>query len=124
MFNNFKAMGAVASLLKDRERLEATANRVRSRLEETRVEGESGGGAVRAVVSGTARVHAVHVEPAVGAGFGSEESRGMAERLIADAVNDGLEKARAAAQAIVEEEAQELGLEDLLPDLRKLLPAP
>jgi DNA-binding protein YbaB len=122
MFDQFKAMGALAGLLKDKDKVKATADRVREKLEATRVEGSAGGGAVRATVNGTARVLFVHVEPALGAGFGDEQSRGMAEALIAEAVNDGLRRAREAAQAIVEEEAHEMGLADMIPGLRNFLP--
>ena len=122
MFDQFKTMGALAGLMKDRDRLQAAADRVKERLESTEVTGEAGGGAARAVVTAAARVVSVHVEPALAVGFGDETSRVMAEGLIAEAVNDGLAKAREAAQRIVEAEAEELGLGEMLPTLRGLLP--
>jgi DNA-binding protein YbaB len=122
MLDQFKAMGALAGLMKDKDRLREISERVRTRLEETRVEGRAGGGAVRVEVSGVGEVLGVHVEPAIGAGFADAESRDAAQLLIAEAVNDGLTKAKQAAQSIVESEAEELGLGDMLPKLRGLLP--
>lgn len=122
MLDQFKMMGALAGLLKDKEKVQETAERVREKLDATRVEGSAGGGAVRATVTGSARVESVRVDPALGAGFADDESRALAESLIAEAVNDGLRKAREAAQAIVEEEAQEMGLADMIPGLRNILP--
>ena len=122
MLDQFKVMGALAGLLKDKDKVKASADRVRAKLESTRVEGSAGGGAVRVTVTGTARVEAVRVDPALGAGVADEESRSLAEALIAEATNDGLTRAREAAQAIVEEEAQEMGIADMLPSLRSFLP--
>lgn len=122
MFDQFKAMGAIAGLMKDKERLREAADRVKARLEAAEVTGESGGGAVRAVVNGTTTVLSVHVEPALAVGFGDGANRAMAESLIAEAVNDGLTRARVAAQKIIEEEAEAMGLADLLPGLRGFLP--
>jgi len=123
MFDQFKAMGALAALMKDKDRLKETGERVRTKLENARVEGSAGGGAVRVEVSGAAKVLHVHIEPAMAVGFADDESRGAAEALIAEAVNDGLAKAREAAQSIVEAEAEELGLGDFLPQIRGMLPA-
>lgn len=122
MLDQFKAMGAIAGLLKDKDKVKAASDRVRAKLEATRVEGSAGGGAVRATVTGTAKVLRVSIDPAIGAGFASEESREFAEALVAEAVNDGLLKAREAAQTIVEAEAQEMGLSDMIPGLKNFLP--
>lgn len=122
MFDQFKAMGAVAGLMKDKDRLREVSERVRTRLEAVRAEGRAGGGAVRVEVSGVGVVLSVHIEPAMAVGFADDESRGAAELLIAEAVNDGIAKAKEAAQSIIEDEAEELGLGDMLPKLRGLLP--
>lgn len=123
MFDQFKQMGQLAALLKDRDKLEAAARRVKDELERTRVEGSAGGGAARAVATGTLAVESVRIEPALAAGLAADEAhREQAERLIAEAVNDALAKARERAQELVTEEARELGLEQYVPQLRKLLP--
>lgn len=122
MFDQFKAMGAIAGFMKDKDRLADAADRVKERLERTEVTGQAGGGAVRAVVTATARVVSVHVEPALAVGFGDDIGRAMAEELIAEAINDGMARAREAARVIIEDEAREMGLGDLLPNLNGLLP--
>ena len=119
---DFKTMGAIAGLLKNRDKLEAIAQRIKGELAATEVTGEAAGGAVRAVVGGDLKVRAITLEPAVTQGLGADEqSRAMAQALIAEAVNDGLTKAQHAARDIVQREAAELGLPQL-PQLAGLLP--
>lgn len=121
MFDNLKAMGAVAGLLKNQDKLKAAMERVKRTLADTRLTGESGGGAVRAIVTGDLRVLSIEVGPALAAGLAADSSRRMAETLITDAVNDGLRKAQAEAGRLVSAEAKELGLPDLPGGLSGLL---
>lgn len=115
---DFKTMGAIASLLKDKDKLVAAGERVKAKLEALRVEGSSGGGAVRVVVTGTQTVVGVSVDPSVGSGFGGgADAQEMAEKLVADATNDGLKRAREEAQRIIEAEMKELGLDQAMPGL-------
>lgn len=115
MFDQFKALGQVAGLLKDRERLKAAGERVRQRLDEHRCEGEAGGGAVRAVVTASMRVVSLEVQPVVfsGAASGGPADHEAAQAMIAEALNAALEKAQAEAKDILTEEARTLGLPDL-----------
>ena len=111
---DFKTMGALAGLLKNRDKLEAVARRIRDELAATEVIGEAGGGAARVTVGGDLKVRAVALEPAVAQGLGADEqSRTMAQQLIAEATNDGLVRAQQAAREIVQREMAELGLPDL-----------
>ena len=111
---DFKAMGAIATLLKDKDKLAAAAASVKDKLEAFTVEGEGGGGAVRARVAGTQAVLEVRIDPSVGAAFGAgADAQEMAQKLVAEAVNDGLAKARLEAQRIIEAELKELGLDGL-----------
>jgi nucleoid-associated protein EbfC len=121
MFDNLKAMGAVAGLLQNQDKLKGAMERVKRSLAEMRLSGESGGGAVRSVVSGDLRVVSVEIGPAVATGLSSDSSRRMAEVLIAEAVNDGLRKAQAAARDAISAEAKALGLPDLPAGLGGLL---
>ena len=99
MFDSLKSMGAVASLLKDKEQLVEAGRRVQEKLEALRVTGESGSGAVRATVTGKMRVVSIEMGPAVTSGLGADEaSRAMAQNLIAAAVNDAMEHAQRAAR--------------------------
>jgi DNA-binding protein YbaB len=128
VLDSFKLMGALAGLMRNKDKLEASALRVKEAMETTTAEGESGGGAVRTVVSAQMKVESVTLDPALAAGLAmGGASQEMAEALIAEAVNDGIAKAKKAAQTIVEAELQELGLGDLeelksLPGVGGLLP--
>lgn len=119
---DFKTMGAIAGLLKNRDRIDAAAKRIKEQLLATEVTGEAAGGAVRAVVGGDLKVRSINLEPAVTQGLGADDaSRQMAQSLIVEAVNDGMTKAQQAARDIVQREAADLGLPEL-PQLSGLLP--
>jgi DNA-binding protein YbaB len=123
MFENLKAMGAIAGLLKDQQRLRESAERVRGRLARARVEGEAGGGAVRAVVDGQLKVVGVTLSPALVSDLGEAGSRARAEALIAEAINAATERARVLIAEEVSREADELGLpREMLQGLRGLMP--
>lgn len=116
MFEQMKTMGALAGLLKNKEKMRALSQEAKERIERVRCEGEAGGGAVRVVASGRMQVESVHLDPALIAGLRHEEGEGgkrMAESLIGDATNDALRK----AQQRVQQELRELAQEHDLPDL-------
>lgn len=112
MFDSLKAAGAIAGLMKNKEGLKAAGDRIKTRLGEIRAGGGSGGGAVRATVSGDMRVIAITLDPPVCAGLGSgdEKSRAMVQGLIAEAVNNAMDIAKAMAQREIAKEAEALGL--------------
>ena len=121
MLNQMKAMGALAGLLRDKERIKEITDRVQDTLETVRVVGESGSGAVRVTVSGKLRIESVEMDPAMAAGLAAgDDSRVMGQKLIEDAVNDALEKARVVIQSEMSKVAEELGLPDV-PGLGSLL---
>ncbi|GAB4384351.1 MAG: hypothetical protein Kow0022_06680 [Phycisphaerales bacterium] len=124
MFDQFKMMGAVAGLLKNREQIKAAGERVQRRLEAMRIEGESEGGLARAVVSGKMEVLSIDIAPALASGLGSgdEQNRAMAAGLIAGAVNQALRKAQAAVAEAIDEEGERLGLPGLGEQLGQMLP--
>src|SRR5690606_29115019 len=96
MFDKLKAMGAMASLLKDKERLKAAGERIKAAAAATRATGEGGGGAVRVTVDGRMRVLEVELQPALVNGMAADDrTRELAGSLIADACNNAM----AAAQA-------------------------
>jgi len=122
VFDKLKAATQMAGLLKDLPRLQSTMEEVRARLAETTVEGSAGGGAVRAVVHCDLRVASVTLDPSVfrGIAAGSEADQGYANRLVADAVNDALARARARMAEEIGRAARESGL-DLPPHLLERL---
>ncbi len=118
MFDNLKTLGALSALMKNKDKLAESAQRVRLELEHARVTGDSGGGLVRAVASGDLRLVSIDIAPTLGAGIAASESdRAMAHSLIVEAVNEALAKARAKAQEVVKREADALGLPDLSGEL-------
>jgi len=118
VFDKLKAMGAVAALMKNQDKLKDAGERIRQRSEAIRVTGEAGGGAARAVVSGSLRVLSIELAPGLVNGMAlDEKTRGLAGSLIADAVNDGLRQAQIKLKAAIDDEARELGLEGGLPNL-------
>ncbi|MFU8830446.1 MAG: YbaB/EbfC family nucleoid-associated protein [Phycisphaerales bacterium] len=122
MFENMKAMGAIAGLMKNKERLREMGEEFREKLSQMSAEGSAGGGAVRVTVSGQLRVLAVFLDPAVIAGLQVEGAGGkqMIETLIQEATNEAISR----IQVMVSEEARrmaaELGLPDM-PGLEKLI---
>lgn len=114
MFDQFKALGALAALLKDKERLRQIAERFREKIARISVTGSAGGGAVRVTMSGQLRVTDVYLDPALMAGLETGEGgREMAQSLIKDAVNDALNQAQVMVQEEAQRQARELGLGDL-----------
>jgi DNA-binding protein YbaB len=123
MFDQFKTMGALAGLLKNREKLQAAAARVKRTLDESPCVGEAGGGAVRVTVGGELKVSRVELMPAVVAGMAADESarRGV-EALIAEATNEALKRAQERIREAIDREAKGLGIEGLSAQLGNFLP--
>ena len=97
MFDKLKAATQMAGMVKDLPKLQAKIEEVRARLATTRVEGSSGGGAVKAVAFCDISIDTVTLDPSVFRGLanGSSADQSYANRLIAEAVNDALARARA-----------------------------
>ena len=96
MFDKLKQASQMAGMLKDIPKLKAKLDEVRERLATTKVEGSAGGGAVRAVAFCDIRIESVTLDPAVFRGIanGSEADQAYANRMVAEAVNDALNRAR------------------------------
>ncbi|MFM2164569.1 MAG: hypothetical protein RL325_1006 [Planctomycetota bacterium] len=96
MFDKLKQASHMAGMLKDIPKLKAKLDEVRERLATTKVEGSAGGGAVRAVAFCDIRIESVTLDPAVFRGIanGSEADQAYANRMVAEAVNDALNRAR------------------------------
>lgn len=109
---DFKTMGAVASLLKNKDKLRESGEELKRRLAEIRATGEAGGGVVRVTASGDMKIVGVEIAPAACAGA-DDQSRSMLQDLIAEATNHALSRARALAQGEIARMANELGLPDI-----------
>lgn len=122
MFEQMKTMGALAGLLKNKEKLREIGDAFREKVERLRVTGVAGGSAVRVTVNGRFHTTEVFVDPSALTGAAADGAAGkeMLEGLILEATNDAVTR----AQAMVGEEARalaaELGVSDL-PGIDKLL---
>jgi DNA-binding protein YbaB len=122
MFDKLKAMGAMAALFKDKDKLRAAGQRIREKSEAVRAEGEGGAGAVRVTVNGQLKVVAVELTPALVMGMAADErTRELAGDLIAQAVNAANASAQVHMKAIIDREARELGLPGLPEEVSGLL---
>lgn len=116
MFDSMKNLGALAGLMKNQDKLKAAGERVRTKMEATRVTGEAGAGAARAVVTGTLRVVSVELAPALVVGMAADaKTHELASSLIAEAVNNALAQAQMKMKEAIDVEAKDLGLEGLIP---------
>lgn len=115
MMDALKMAGALAGLMKNKEALQGAGERVKQRLSELRAGGGSGGGAVRATVSGDMRVISITMEPSVcmGLSSGRESDREYVQQLICEAVNNAMDIAKGMAQREIAKEAEALGLPNL-----------
>ncbi len=119
MFDQFKTMGALAGLMKNKDRLHEMGEELKARLADVRATGEAGGGVVRVVASGDFQIVEVKLNEAA-ASASDDRSREMLQDLIAEASNEALRRARALAQGEVARMADELGLPGM-PGLTGLL---
>lgn len=109
MFDQLKAMGAVAGLMKNKDKLAQVGERVKEELEALRVEGSAGGGAVSVSMNGKMSVLGVRIASALA---GSTDV-GMLEQMVKDAVTDAQTNAQEAAKRVIQRAANELGLGDI-----------
>jgi DNA-binding protein YbaB len=122
MFDSIKAMGAVASLLRNKDQIKAAGERIKAAAAATRATGEGGAGAVRVTVDGKMRVMAVELQPALVSGMAADDrTRELAGTLIAEACNNAMAAAQAKMQVVIEKEAKDLGVPELGPGLAGLL---
>ena len=122
MFENLKAMGAMAALLKDKDRLKGAGDRIKSAAAATRATGEGGAGAVQVTVDGKMRVIAVELQPALVSGMAADDrTRELAGTLIAEACNNAMAAAQMKMKVVLDKEARDLGLPDLGGQLSGLL---
>jgi DNA-binding protein YbaB len=122
MFDKLKTMQALGSLMKNKEQLAEAGERIKSKMESMRVDGEAGGGACRAVVNGKMKLLDLTLDPALLAGMAvDEKTRDLATALVKDAINDATKNAQDRVQEMIAREADELGLGDIAPQLGGLL---
>jgi hypothetical protein len=122
VFDKLKQASQMAGMLKDLPKLQAKMEEVRARLADTKVEGSAGGGAVKAVAFCDIRIDSVTLDPSVFRGManGSAADQAYANRMIAEAVNDALGRARARMAEEIGRAAKDSGI-DLPPHILEKL---
>lgn len=122
MFDKLKQASQLAGMLKDLPKLQGKMDEVRARLANTKVEGSAGGGAVKAVAFCDIRIDTVTLDPSVlrGMANGSASDQAYANRMIAEAVNDALTRARARMAEEIGRAAKDSGI-DLPPHILEKL---
>ena len=118
MFDKLKAMGAVAALLKDKDKLRDAGERIKAKMEAIRATGEAGGGACRVTVNGKLRVLTIEMQPAM---VSTPAALGAAGALIAEATNEALARAQTKVHDEVSREARAMGLPEIPEEVRNLL---
>ncbi len=91
-------------------KLQAQANQVLEELKAMRIEGQAGGGAVRAVVSGMGELQSVHIDPSLL----NPDEVDLLQDLIVVAVRDAMRNAEAVQQQKTQELLRSLPLGGLL----------
>lgn len=120
MFDNVRMLTSLAGLMKNKDGLRQAGERIKAKMESTRVTGVAGGGAARATATGTMRILEVELSPALVMGMaGDPKTHQLAGTLIAEAVNMAIREAQGKLQQAVSEEAKALGLPDM-PELSGL----
>ncbi len=88
------ALGAFDRVMREAQKLQARMARIQQELGEERVEGSSGGGAVKVVCDGHQRVLEVRISPEVV----DPDDVEMLEDLVLSAVRDAQERSRRLAE--------------------------
>lgn len=89
----FKGLSGLAQLMKQAQNLQGRVDEIQEKLAELRVEGSSGGGMVTVEADGQQRLIGCRIDPAVFSGGDAE----LLEELLVSAVNQAMDKAKAAA---------------------------
>lgn len=113
MFDQFKNLGQLSSILRNAGQLREQMQQAQEQLKTMKASAETGGGAVKATVTGAMRLTNLEIDPAMFAALvdaSNDADRQMAEDLIVGAINAALEKAQRLAAEEMSRRAQEMGL--------------
>lgn len=84
----------LGALMRQAQQMQEQVASAQAALEDVIVDGSSGAGMVKVKATGTQKITAIEIDPAV-----MSEDREMLQDLITAAVNNALDKSREAAQA-------------------------
>lgn len=97
--------GGLGGLMKQAQKMQEDMQKVQAELANMEVDGQSGGGLVRVVMTGKHEVRRVSIDPSL-----FDDDRDMIEDLVAAAINDAVHKAEAAAQERMSSLTEGMGL--------------
>ena len=106
MPNPFGGMGNIGNLMKQAKKMQEDMQRVQAELADERVEATSGGGVVKAVVSGSGELIEVKIDRQVV----DPDDVEMLEDLVTTAIREASEKAKELAAERMQEVTGGLGL--------------
>ncbi len=84
--------GGIAGLMKQAQQMQENMKKAQEELAQLEVEGQSGAGMVKVVMTGSHNVRRVTIDPSV------MDDREMLEDLVAAALNDAMRRAEEASQ--------------------------
>jgi DNA-binding protein YbaB len=122
MFDQLKAMSAIAGLMKNKDAIAGAAARVQDELARRTITVESPDKSISVQVSGKLEVQTISLNPKVvqDAAAGGPAVHSQLEQLVQRAVNIALSKAKDAIAEEISKEAEKLGLGNIAGDLKKL----
>jgi nucleoid-associated protein EbfC len=106
MFKGLGQIGDMAKMMKAAQEMQGKVAEMQASLDALTVEGEAGGGLVRATASAKGEIRGLSIDPSI---FVAEE-REMVEDLIVAAIRDAQSKAADRAQAEMAKVTESLGL--------------
>lgn len=106
MLKGLGALGDIGKMMKQAQEMQAKMAELQEKLETIEVEGASGAGMVKAVCTAKGALKSVTVDPSL---LRPDEA-GVVQDLLVAAVNDAQEKAKARAQAEMQELTAGMGL--------------
>jgi len=113
MFDQFRNLSQLTGLLQRSGEIRERLEEIREELKTHRIEAETGGGAVKAVVSGAMKVVSIDIDPHMLGTLvdpGAEEDRQLASELVVGAVNAAMEKAQRHAAEEMQRQMSDLDL--------------
>jgi DNA-binding protein YbaB len=114
MFDNLKMMGAVASLMKNKEKIAIAMQRVQANLEERRITVNAPDGSVRVVMNAKSKIESITFAPEVLAAAASDAmAKERLERMIAGAISAAQARVVEILKAEIDREAKDLGVPEL-----------
>lgn len=114
MFDNLKAMGAIASLMKNKEKIAEAMQRVQRNLEERRITVNSPDNSVQVVMTAKTKLEAITFSPeALTAAASDPFAKAKLERTIIGAMAAAQARAVEIVKQEVDREAKELGIPEL-----------